>query len=205
MTEQRKTRSSSKAPAKARAPRKTAQAVRNLRGTVVHLRLYSQSPKDPYRIELKPRGINGDATTIPAKLVDDPTLVSALGVMVEPITQTEFKALQRTYGPVGYLGRDETVVVVSDKDNTVTTADNWDGTGRRAPQERNVQHHERGSEMNQSDREFGTGMHVADVPGSDTALHADLKAQAAAMGGNAVPEGVDLQSRKVTIEHVKGQ
>ena len=191
-----------------KTPRKTQVTIRNLRGTVVHMRLYSQNPKDPYRIELKPRGTNGDWTTIPAKLSDDPTLVQGIGVIVEAIPLTEAKALQETYAPVGYLGRTDAATVIRDTDTTISTADNWDGKGQRVPQDRNVKFHERGSEMTQTDREAGTGMNLVDVPGSDVGLHAGLRAQATeveALGKAATPEGVDLTSRKVVIEHVKGQ
>lgn len=189
-----------------RQPRKTAITIRNLRGTVVHLRLRSLSDKDPFRIALTPRGRQGDYTVVPANLTDDPTLVQALGVLVEQITQSE--ARQLSYGPVGYLGRSDAPQIIRDEDSTVTSADNWDGTGRRAPDQRNVQHHERGSEMDQSDRANGTGMNVVDVPGSDSGLHAQIReaAQAAdAMGQNATPEGVDVTSRRVVVERVKGQ
>jgi len=185
-------------------PRKTQVTIRNLRGTVVHMRLLSQNPKDPYRIELKPRYTPGDWTTVPAKLSDDPTLVQGIDVLVEVIPLSEARALQDSYGPVGYLGRTDAPVVITDADNTVSTADNWDGTGRRIPTERNFKMHERGSEMNQTDREFGTGMHTQDVPGSDAGLHAGLKAAQAA-GKEALPPGADVSSRQVIIEHVKGQ
>lgn len=208
MTE-KKSSSKAKAPAKrASTPRKTAKTIRNLRGTVVHLRLYSQSQKDPYRIELKPRGTQGDITTVPANLASDPTLTSAIGVLVEVITTAEANALRETYAPVGYLGRSDAPVVVRPEDTTVSTADDWDGTGRRAPVDRNLEIKERGSEQVQSDREFGTGMHTTDIPGADHGLHATLKAgqdAAQAMGSEATPEGVDVTSRRVVIERVKGQ
>ena len=197
-----------KTPKTPKTPRKQALTIRNLRGTVVHLRLYSENPKDPYRIELRPRGTQGDWTTIPAKLTDDPTFTMAVGVLVEVIPLTEAKALSGGYAPVGYLGRTDAPVVITAADSTVSTADNWDGKGNRAPQERNLKMHERGSEMTQADREFGTGMHTVDVPGADAGLHAGLKAQAAvadALAKNATPEGVDVTSRRVVIEHVKGQ
>ena len=188
-------------------PRKTQVTIRNLRGTVVHMRLYSQNPKDPYRIELKPRGTQGDWTTVAAKYSDDPTLLQSVGVLVEVIPMTEAKALQATYGPVGYLGRTDAPQIIRPEDTTISTADNWDGKGTRPPQDRNFQMHERGSEMNQADRVAGTGMNLADVPGSDIGLHAGIRAQqeVADPGNPATPEGVDLTSRKVVIEHVKGQ
>lgn len=198
-----------KAPAAAKkpsAPRKGPKTIRNLRGTVVHARLYSQNQKDPFRIALNPRGQQGDTAVIPVALQDDGTYIQGVGVLWEVITQTEAKAIQ--YSPVGYLGREDAPTIIRPEDTTVATADDWDGTGRRIPQDRNVQRKERGSEQTHADREFGTGMHTADVPGADHGLHAQLKAAqtaAEAMGQEATPEGVDVTSRKVVVERVKGQ
>lgn len=196
-----------KAPAavsKPRAPRKGPKTIRNLRGTVVHARLLSQSQKDPFRIALNPRGKQGDTTVIPVVLQEDATYIQGIGVLWEIITETEARQIQ--YGPVGYLGRADAPEVIRPEDTTVATADDWDGTGRRIPQDRNVQRKERGSDM--PAREFGTGMHTADVPGSDQALHAQLSAAqkaAESMGQEATPDGVDVSSRRVVIERVKGQ
>lgn len=173
-----------------RAPRKTQQWIRNLRGTVVHLRLYSQSPKDPYRIELAPRGYQGEITSVPVKLVDDPTLAQAVGVLIEFITETEAKQLQYQAGPVGYLGRGDEVTVVRPEDSTVATAADWDGKGRR-PQD--TLRDARGREV--PVRQVGTGQHFVDVPGSDPAM-----AAAARAGASAMPDGVDIASRRVVIE-----
>lgn len=196
-----KTTTAKKAPAKAsttpRAPRKTAKTIRNLRGTVVHARLYSVSPKDPYRIALNPRGTVGDTTVVPVALQDDPTFLSGIGVLFEVITATEAKQLQGGYAPVGYLGRTDSPEIVRPEDTTVTSAPDWDGKGR-LPQDREVTRTSQGKQA--SEREFSTGMHTTDVPGSDTGLHAMLKA-----GQEAIPADVDITSRRVKVERVKGE
>lgn len=179
-----------------RAPRKAAQTIRNLRGTVVHARLFSLDAEKPFRIALNPRGSNGDTTIIPVNLQDDPTYVAGVNVLWETITATEAKELK--YGPVGYLGRTDAAIIIRPEDNTLTTAKDWDGTGRRAPEDREVVRTERGKQA--SEREFGTGTRTTDVPGSDTALHALIKA-----GQDALPADVDISSRRVTIERVRGE
>lgn len=200
-TTRKKSLAAAKAPAR---PRKGPKTIRNLRELVVHGRLYSKSQKDPFRIALNPRGQVGDITIIPTDLTDDPTFLKGIGVLWEVITQSEARELEATYAPVGYLGREDAPQIIRDADTTITSADNWDGTGRRAPVDRNIKMKERGSEQQHSDREFGTGMHTADVPGSDHALHAQLKAAQEA-GTEALPDGVDLASRRVVVERVKGQ
>lgn len=199
MAPRKKTTAAKKAPAQAKprqsAPRKTAKTIRNLRGTVVHARLYSLDAEKPFRIALNPRGQNGDTTIIPVALQDDGTFVAGVNVLWEVLTATEAKEL--VYGPVGYLGRTDAPQIIRQEDNTLTTAKDWDGTGRRAPQDREIVTKERGTDA--PDREFGTGMHTADVPGSDSALHAQLKA-----GATALPEGVDISSRRVAVERIKG-
>lgn len=189
-----------KAPVKAktstpRAPRRTAKAIRNLRGTVVHARLYSKNPKDPFRIALNPRGQHGDATVVPVELIDDPTFLAGIDVLFEVIPQTEFKNLRYSQ-PVGYQQRTDAPRVERPQDTTVTSAPDWDGKGR-LPQDREVTRVERGSDA--PVREFGTGMHTTDVPGSDHALHAQLKA-----GAEALPADVDLSSRRVVVERTRG-
>ncbi len=180
------------------APRKAAKTIRNLHGTVVHARFYSVSPKDPYRLALNPRGQQGDTSIIPVNLQDDPTFLSGVGVLWEVITNTEAAQLREGYAPVGYLGRSDAPQIIRVEDTTVTSAPDWDGKGR-LPQDREITRTERGSDQRQSDREFGTGVHTIDVPGSDAALHAGLKA-----GNEALPDGVDIASRRVVIERVKG-
>ena len=199
MTTPRKT--TRKAPAKKAttprqaAPRKTAKTIRNLRGTVVHARLLSLDPTKPFRIALNPRGQNGDTTIVPVALQNDSTFVLGVNVLWEVLTATEAKAL--VYGPVGYLGRTDSPKIIRPQDNTLTTAEDWDGTGRRAPEDRKIVNRKRG---NETEREAGTGIHTIDVPGSDTGLHALLKA-----GQEALPTDVDISSRRVVVEHVKGE
>jgi hypothetical protein len=51
-------------------------------------------------------------------------------------------------------------------------------------------------------------MNLVDLPGADHGLHATLREgqrAAEAMGQEATPEGVDVTSRRVVIERVKGQ
>ena len=199
-TTAKKPTTAKKAPAKSTtrtsAPRKTAKTIRNLRGTQVHARLRSKNPKDPFRIELQPRGQAGDTTVVPVELQSDPTFLDGIDVLWEVITASEAKELAAGYAPTGYLGRNDAPVIIRPEDTTITTAQDWDGKGL-APVERTVQ----GRQASQ--REFGTGMHTADVPGSDTGLHAQLKA-AAEEGNNALPDGVDIASRRVSIERTRG-
>lgn len=195
------TTTAKKAPAKktttrTAAPRKTAKTIRNLRGTVVHARFYSVSPKDPYRLALNPRGQVGDTSIIPVNLQDDPTFLSGVGVLWEVITATEAAKLREDYSPVGYLGRTDAPQIIRVEDTTITSAPDWDGKGR-LPQDREITRTPQGKQA--SEREFGTGVHTLDVPGSDAALHAGLKA-----GNEALPADVDLSSRRVVVERVKG-
>lgn len=192
-----KTVSKAAAPKRASAPRRTAKHIRNLRGTLVHLRLYSQNAEKPFRIELKPRGVQGDTSVIPANLIDDPTFLAAVDVLVEVITESEHKALQGTYAPVGYLGRQDAPKIIRPDDTTIMKAKDWDGEGRRVPQEREIQRVERGSDV--PERAFGTGMHTIDLPGSDTGLHALL-----AEGNKALPPEADFgRQQRVVVERVK--
>lgn len=179
-------------------PRKTAKTIRNLRGTQVHARLFSLSKKDPFRIELQPRGQNGDITIVPVTLIEDATFVSGVGVLWEVITTAEANVVRDAYSPVGYLGRTDAPVIIRPDENTIMTAKDYDGKGRQVPKEREVVHKERGSDI--QEREFGTGMHTADVPGSDQALHAMLKA-----GQSALPPDANFDRSRVRIERVKGE
>lgn len=173
------------APKRVTTPRKTEKIIRNLRKTAVHLRLFSKTPKDPYRIQLSPRGQNGDYTYVPVDLVDDPTLKKATGILVEVITQAEVNALEDEYLPGGYQGRTDAPTIIRPDDSTVMKAPDWDGKGR-LPQDRAI---------TQSQR---TGTHTIDVPGSDQALHAAIKAGQSAMPAEAVFD------RRVSIERFKG-
>jgi hypothetical protein len=190
-------KASTTAKPRATAPRKSAKTIRNLRGTVVHARFYSVSPKDPYRLALNPRGQSGDTSVVPVALQDDPTFLAGIDVLWEIITATEAKALQGGYAPVGYLGRSDAPQIIRTEDTTITSAPDWDGKGR-LPVDREVKRTTQGKQLSERG-EFGTGMHTVDVPGSDAALHAGLKA-----GQEALPDGVDISSRRVVVERVKG-
>lgn len=196
------TKPKSASTAKKTTPRRTtpkpqAATIRNLRGLTVHARLYSQDPEKPFRIALSPRGQQGDTTTVPANLTSDYTFVDGVGKLWEIITAQE--AREAEYAPVGYLGREDAPQIIRPEDTTVMTAEDWDGKGR-VPQQR-----ERTSTGRQaSEREAGTGMHLADIPGSDSGLHAQLRAAQKA-GESALPPGVDLQSRRVVTERVRGE
>lgn len=96
-----------------RTSAKTAKTIRNLRGTPVHIRLGNQ--KDPYRIELAPRGTKGDVSTVPVNLQQDHAYVAGIDVLFEIITQTEARNIE--YGPVGY--RPSEVVRVDRPEDTV--------------------------------------------------------------------------------------
>lgn len=188
-------KTTTKAPAKPRAPRPTAKTIRNIRGTQVHARLSSKTPKDPFRIALQPRGQSGDMTVIPVDLQNDITYISGVGVLWEVITAAEAQQVQQSYASVGYLGRTDAPQVIRPNENTVLTAKDWDGEGRRVPQDR-----EKVVTNRTSEREFGTGLHTVDLPGTDAALHQLLKA-----GQDALPPDVDLSSRRVVIERTKGE
>lgn len=189
------------APKRAAAPRKTAKIIRNLRGTVVNARLYSVTPKDPFRITLNPRGKQGDTATIPVGLIDDFTFTSGIGVLWEVITKAE--ANEVAYQSVGYLGRTDAPQIIRPEDNTVLTAKDWDGTGRRAPEDREKvetdRRDSRGHQVSERGEDVGTGMHTIDVPGSDTGLHALL-----AQGNKSLPPEADFSRTNVRIERVKG-
>lgn len=163
----------------------------------MHARLYSQDPEKPFRIALQPRGVQGDTTTVPATLVNDYTFTQGVGKLWEIITTAE--AREAEYAPVGYLGREDAPQIIRPEDTTVAVADDWDGKGR-VPVERRTSTGKQLSERG----EFGTGMHTADVPGSDTGLHAQLKAAQQA-GADAMPPGVDIASRRVAVERVRGE
>ena len=200
-TAPKKATTAKKAPAatttRPRAPRKTAKTIRNLRGTQVHARLLSQNPKDPFRITLQPRGQQGDTDIIPVSLLDDRTFLDGIDVLWEVITATEAQKLQSEYAPIGYLGDGRGAKIIRPQDTTITTQDDWDGKPGSMPERRTP------AGKQASEREFGTGMHTVDVPGSDDALHAKLKA-AVEEGNVALPEGVDIASRRVSIERTRG-
>jgi hypothetical protein len=213
MAETTRSKTTRKAPAKKastprpRAPRKTDATIRNLRGTAVHARLRSLTPKDPFRIELKPRGQQGDTTIVPVALQGDYTFVSGIGVLWEIITKAEAAAAQEFYAPVGYLGRNDSVTVIRPEDATILSAPDWDGKGRVPVQRQQQDPRDASRQQQRAAQEaandgFGTGMHTQDVPGSDAALHAQIK-RAQQAGSSAMPDGA--LTPRVTVERVRGQ
>lgn len=173
-----------KPAAKPRAPKAGPKIIRNLRNMPVHLRLGSDPP---YRIQLQPRGRQGDTASVPVALQEEYAFLRGVGTLFEVITQTEARKVE--YGPVGYVGRPDSATIYREEDTTIQTADNWDGKGRRAPEDRNIHR---------------TGQNLADVPGSDEGLHATIRAGQAEVESNAaLPEGVRFD-RQVTVERVKG-
>jgi len=185
MATPRKTTTAAKAPAKPRAPKAGPKIIRNITGVPVHFRLGNQ--KDPYRVQLAPRGQQGDTESIPVALQQDYSFIQGVGKLFEIITETEARNLQ--YSPVGYLARDDAAKIYRQEDTTIQTADNWDGQGRRAPEDRNIR---------------TTGQKFADVPGADVALHNTIRGgQATADSNPAMPEGVTFD-RSVKVERVQG-
>lgn len=191
-----------KAPAKTttpRVPRKTAKIIRNLHGITVNARFGNQ--KDPFRVTLKPRGANGDTTTIPVTLIDDLTFIRGIDKLWEVITTAEAANLE--YAQVGYIPRENVVQVIRPDQNTVLKAADWDGTGK-APRDREqefptIKRDSQGHVITERDPSVGTGMHTIDVPGSDTGLHALL-----AEANKALPPEADFSRQRVVIERVKG-
>ena len=173
------------APAKPRAPKAGPKIIRNITGVPIHFRLGNQ--KDPFRVQLAPRGQQGDTEAIPVALQQDYSFIQGRDKLFEIITETEARSLE--YSPVGYLARDDAAKIYREEDTTIVTADNWDGKGRRPPGERNIR---------------TTGQKLADLPGSDEALHATIRGgQAATDANNAMPEGV-VFDRSVKVERVSG-
>jgi hypothetical protein len=153
--------------------RRTAKTIRNLRGTPVHLRLFGAGNDKPYRIELQPRGTSGDWHTVPASLTDDGTYVSGLGLLFEVIPTSEARAIQYQFAPVGL----PPATVFRADENVVSREPEWDGTGQ------------------QPQRRAGAGPALADVLGSDAAMHESMRE-----GNSALPEGAFQQT--VTVEKV---
>ena len=87
------------------ATKKKSEFVRNLRGTPVHIRCNTLGHDKPFRIELKPRGEQGDVKEIPISVVNESIEFSgSLGVLFEVIPRAEALELQQTYPAVGYQG-----------------------------------------------------------------------------------------------------
>lgn len=140
--------------------RKTAKTIRNLRGTLVHLRLFNDQNDKPYRIELKPRGRYGDVHTVPASLIDSNTFVQGVDVLFEIITKTEASKIQ--YDKGGYQGI-EPARVYREAETVIKTVPDMDSSGKLPPRQ--------------------LGPTYVDALGSDTARHETLRENP------ALPEG----------------
>jgi hypothetical protein len=67
----------------------SGKTIRNLRGVPVHMRLTGTGDK-PYRIELQPRGMNGDTKEVPAACTQDHAFIRSYDRgLFEIITKTE--------------------------------------------------------------------------------------------------------------------
>src|SRR4051812_16616640 len=72
-----------------------AKLIRNL--THVTLRLRFGSRRDPFHVEMKPRGLRGDVATIPVEFVSHPDFAREQGRSFEVITATVANAAEREY------------------------------------------------------------------------------------------------------------
>jgi hypothetical protein len=159
--------------AEAKTKRRTAKTIRNLTNKMVHLRLQSVDAEKPYRVELQPRGRRGDTHTVPARLTDDGTFIRGAGRLFEIIPTSEADKID--YGPRQGTGVEPAVLVRHDE-NVIGRVPDWDGQGRTPPSR--------------------VGTPLADVPGSDTALH-----EALAEGNTALPAG--SLGQPVTVERAQ--
>lgn len=195
----KKTPSKAKKPAAAKPVARTrvntkpqARWIRNLRNHPVHLRLRNPDADRPFFLQLTARGNVGDAERVPANVAESREFVEAVqGGVVEIVTLTELNKVE--YPPVGYLHSPATQIVrPSDRD--LMTVPDWDGKGR-APR------HEAVIQRPLGDR-FNAAPDVTAMPGADARMKVvgeDRKAGAADM----IPDGVDLESRKVTVERIR--
>lgn len=154
----------------------------------VHLRL-NDSSGSRYFIELQPRGTMGDVHRVPAALIDDHTFVSSVNQrIVEILTQTEVQKID--YGQVGYRSP-QAVKTTRPEDTTLVTKPDWDGRSTRAPQ-----------------RSIVTADQVTrsvEAPSFEQ-FPAELKRvteDRRATSEDMIPDGVDIESRKVTVERVR--
>ncbi len=109
--------------------------IRNLRGTPVHVRL-GNLQKDPYRIELAPRGLRGDVSVVPAKFRSDTAFARGAGVLFEIVTKTEANEIQ--YSTLPYDLQRPTATLYREEDTVIVTEDDFHSEGRhdRQPQRR---------------------------------------------------------------------
>lgn len=162
----------------------TAKWIRNLRNHPVHLRFKQEGADRPFFVELAPRGRQGDAEKIPAKLTQTRQFSEAVyGGLVEVITEKEANEVE--YPAIGYLAQsDANVSLVRDEDTVVRRSQSLDTSIQQNPRSAQV---------------TSAGPHIVEMPGSLPAL------KQRADGGtptadDMIPAGVDVESRKVTIE-----
>lgn len=162
-----------------KSKRRTAKTIRNLTNKLVHLRLTTvDSGKDPYRVELKPRGRFGDWATIPAALTESGTFLQGADQIFEIIPLSEARKIDYASTP-GYQPHQAAEVVRPDQ-NTIASMANPDAAIQASPRSG-----------------VPIGPRTVNVPGSDAELNAAYQA-----GTDAMPEGA-LKPR-VTTERVKG-
>lgn len=169
-----------------------ARWIRNLRNHPVHLRLRNPEAERPFFLQLTARGGVGDAERVPANVAESREFIEAVqSGVVEIVTLTELNKID--YPAVGYLHSPATQIVrPSDRD--LTTVPDWDGKGR-APR------HEAVIQRPLGDR-FNAAPDVTSMAGGDAKMKVvgeDRKAGAADM----IPDGIDLESRKVTVERIR--
>lgn len=180
----KKTASASK-PRTSRPSPNTAKWIRNLRNHPVHLRFKQEGADRPFFVELAPRGLNGDAEKIPAKLTQTRQFSEAVyNGLVEVITEREANEVQ--YAPVTYLGQQGVShTLVRDEDTVVRRAESRDTA---------IQANPRSAVVSQP-----AGPNIVEMPGSLPALKPRGDG-AAPTAEDMIPAGVDVESRKVTIE-----
>lgn len=98
--------------------------LRNL--TRYTLRLRFGSSKDPFHVQLQPRGLRGDVGTVPAAFAQHPTFDSNVGRSFEVITAAQAKRLAENYPEIATPRHsaydDLTVTLERDSDNERTVA-----------------------------------------------------------------------------------
>ncbi len=195
-----------KAPARRTAPKPAPVIIRNLRSVPVHLRLEGIGDK-PYRIQLAPRGNQGDTATVPVACQGDTPFTHGVGVLFEVITQTEKNKLEVAYPATGYQTRTATEVI-RPEDTTLATMPEWDGKGQAPYSE--VKRDSRNRQIPETQGRTGdhVNMNVHNFPGSDAGLHSQLAAggdaaEAAALAAKGVlPPGAFPQ--RVVVEKARG-
>lgn len=136
----------------ARAPKH----VRNLTRVTVRLRFGSK--KEPYHVELQPRGRRGDVQAIPADLTDHPAFLNSQGLTFEVINKTQANAID--------YGADSGVKRHPIYDNIKVTVEK-DSDTERVVARYNLSERGRIHEVERARNEEGLGPKRAAVPGSE--------------------------------------